>query len=67
MRTGEGQRDGDNLKQAPGFELSAQSPDAGLELTNRRIMSSEIMTGAKVGCLTEPPGRPLLSTFILVF
>ena len=40
-RAGEGQRDREtqNLKQAPGSELSAQSPMAGLELTNREIMT----------------------------
>ena len=48
---GEGQREREtqNLKQAPGSELSARSPThMGLEPTNR-----EIMTWAKVGCLTD--------------
>ena len=48
---GEGQREGEtqNPKQAPGSELSAQSPEqAGLELTNR-----EIMTWAEVGSSTN--------------
>ena len=37
---GEGQREREtqNLKQAPGRELSAQSPEAGLESANRKIM-----------------------------
>ena len=43
---GEGQREREtqNLKQAPGSELSAQSPTLGLELPNR-----EIMTWAEAG------------------
>ena len=47
---GEEQREKEtqNLKQAPGSELSAQSPVAGLELTDR-----EIMTWAEVGCSTD--------------
>ena len=45
----EGQREEtQNMKQAPGFALSAQSTDAGLELTD-----VEIMTWAEVGRLTE--------------
>ena len=37
---GEGQREGDTeLKQAPGSELLAQGPDAGLELTDREIVT----------------------------
>ena len=51
MRVGEGQREREtqDLKQAPGSELSAQSPpDVGLELT-----SYEIMTRAEVGCPTD--------------
>ena len=32
-------RETQNLKQAPGSELSAQSPHAGLELTDRKIMA----------------------------
>ena len=49
MRVGERQREREtqNLKQASGSELSAQS-HVGLELTNR-----EIMTLAKVSCLTN--------------
>ena len=41
MNGGEGQREREtqNPKQAPGSELSAQSPDAGLELTDREIMT----------------------------
>ena len=40
VRVGEGQRkrETQNLKQAPGSELSAQ-PDVGLELTDREIMT----------------------------
>ena len=41
------ERETQNLKQAPGSELSAES-DAGLE-----PMSCEIMTGAEVGRLTD--------------
>ena len=41
------QRETQNLKQAPGSELSAE-PDAGLELMNR-----EIMTWAEVRGLTN--------------
>ena len=48
----EGQREGEtqNLKEAPASELSAQSPepDAGLKLTNCKIM-----TWAEVGGLTD--------------
>ena len=33
------ERETQNLKQAPGSELSAQGPDAGLELTDRKIMT----------------------------
>ena len=38
---GEGQREREtqNLKQAPGSELSAQSPTQRLELTNHEIMT----------------------------
>ena len=38
---GEGQREREtqNLKQAPGSELSAQSPTLGLEPTKRKIMT----------------------------
>ena len=38
---GEGQREREtqNLKQAPGSELSAPEPDAGLELTDREIVT----------------------------
>ena len=47
---GEGQRDGETqiLKRAPGSELSTQSLDVGLELTE-----CEIMTWAEVGRLTD--------------
>ena len=47
---GEGQREREtqNPQQAPGSELSAQSPMRGLEPTNR-----EIMTRAEVGHLTD--------------
>ena len=50
MQAGEGQREREtkNPKQAPGFELSAQSTDAGLEPTNR-----EIMAPAEVGRFTD--------------
>ena len=33
------ERETQNPKQAPGSKLSAQSPTAGLELTNREIMT----------------------------
>ena len=33
------ERETQNLKQAPGSEQSAQGPDAGLELTNREIVT----------------------------
>ena len=33
------ERETQNLKQAPGSGLSAQSPDAGLELTDREIVT----------------------------
>ena len=33
------ERETQNLKQAPGSELSAQGPDAGLELTDREIVT----------------------------
>ena len=33
------ERETQNLKQAPGSELSAQGPDSGLELTDREIMT----------------------------
>ena len=33
------ERETQNLKQVPGSELSAQSPTAGLELTDREIMT----------------------------
>ena len=38
---GEGQREREtqNLKQAPGSEPSAPEPDAGLELTDREIVT----------------------------
>ena len=43
------ERETQNLKQAPGSELSAQSlPDKGLEPTNH-----EIMTPDEVRCLTD--------------
>ena len=46
---GEGQgEETQNPKRAPGSELSAQSLDVGLKLKNR-----EIMTWAKVECLTD--------------
>ena len=47
---GEGQRDRETqkLKQAPGSELSAQSPNAWLKLSDH-----EIMTWAEVGRLTD--------------
>ena len=35
----ERERETQNLKQAPGSKLSAQSPDVGLELTNCEIMT----------------------------
>ena len=47
MGEGQGERKTQNLKQAPGSELSMQF-DAGLELTNH-----EIMTSAEVGYLTD--------------
>ena len=48
MSGGRGREGGrQNPKQAPGSELSAE-PDAGLKLTNRKIM-----TQAKVGRLTD--------------
>ena len=43
----ERERETQNLKQAPGSAVSAE-PDTGLELTNH-----EIMTLAKVRCLTD--------------
>ena len=36
---GQRERETQNLKQAPGSELSAQSPNGGLELTNCEIMT----------------------------
>ena len=42
------ERETQNPKQAPGSELSAQSPYVGLEPTNR-----EIVTWAKIRCLTD--------------
>ena len=50
MSGGGAEKKGDtDLKQAPGSEVSAQSqPDAGLELTDRQIM-----TWAEVGRLTD--------------
>ena len=45
---GQRERKTQNVKQAPGSELSAQSPTQGLELT-----SCEIMTRAEVGCSTD--------------
>ena len=33
------ERETQNLKQVPGFELSAQGPDAGLELTDPEIVT----------------------------
>ena len=44
----ERERHTQNPKQVPGSELPAPSPDAGLELTDR-----EIMTWAEVGRLTD--------------
>ena len=35
----ERERETQNQKQAPGSELSAQSPMAGLDLTNHKIMT----------------------------
>ena len=35
----EREKETQNPKQAPGSELSAQSPNAGLELTNREVMT----------------------------
>ena len=50
VRAGEGQRLGEahNLKQAPGSELFQEEPNAGLE-----PLDHEIMSWAKVGCLTD--------------
>ena len=39
LRGAEREGDTQNRKQAPGAELSAQSPDAGLELTNLESMT----------------------------
>ena len=36
---GQRQRETQNLKQAPGSELSSTEPDAGLELMDREIMT----------------------------
>ena len=36
---GERERETQNLKQAPGSELVSTEPDAGLELTNREIVT----------------------------
>ena len=52
-KQGESERGRQNLKQAPGSELSAQSPDAGLELAD-----PEIINPGKVRSLTEPPRSP---------
>ena len=35
----EGERETQNLKQAPGSELSAPEPDTGLEPTDREVMT----------------------------
>ena len=54
---GQGERETQNLKQAAGFELSAQSLMRGLKLTN-----CEIMTWAEVrhltGWATQAPQKP---------
>ena len=41
VQAGEGQREREtqNLKQAPGSELAAQSPMGGLQLTNLEVMN----------------------------
>ena len=39
MGKGQRERETQNRKQAPGSEPSAQSPDAGLELTDREIVT----------------------------
>ena len=44
----EREREAHNLKQAPGSELFQEEPNAGLE-----PLDHEIMTWAKVGCLTD--------------
>ena len=62
---GEGQREREtlNLKQALGSELSAQSPLAGLEPRNRKIM-----IWAEVRCLTNwATWAPHQSTLIVLF
>ena len=53
---GQGQREGDTESEA-GFRFQAGSTelDVGLELMNH-----EIMPGAEVERLTEPPRRPLV-------
>ena len=57
---GQRERERQNPKQAPGSELSAQ-PDAGLELTNR-----EIMTRAEVGRSTDGATQVPLSCMGLI-
>ena len=49
VEEGQRERKTQNPKQAPGYELSAQSPMRGLNPP----MSSDIMTWAKVGRLTD--------------
>ena len=39
MGEGQREREPEDLKQAPGSELSSTEPDVGLELTNYRIMT----------------------------
>ena len=48
MGKGQRERETQTLKQVPGSELLAQSPNVGLE-----PMNHEIMTGAKVGLITD--------------
>ena len=61
---GEGQRENEtqNLKQAPGSELSAQSPMWGSN------SQTEIMTWAEVGCLTNWATQvPFVHSFIMKY
>ena len=53
-REGDTESEAENLKQAPGSELSAQSPTQKLELMNLEIMT-EPKSEAQP---TEPPRRP---------
>ena len=58
----EGQREIQNPRQAPGSELAAQEPNAGLEPTDQ-----EIMIWAKIGHLTDWSTQVPLLGFILFF